>query len=289
MRTLLSALVALLVGLTLMIPSDALAQAKKQSVATLIKAGQKHFDEQQYEESIQTLSAALMRPGIASEEKIKVFQILAYNYIVLNRADEGEGAVFGLLAQDPDYALPETESPRFRDFFEKSGEKWEELGRPGFKDKEATIAPVKIKHSAPAQVEAGLAVSLSGSIDDPEGEVAKVLLYYRASSADKFDKAKVKYAMRKFTVDIPAGAVEPPLVEYYIEALNNKGLPLATRGDAAGPLRIAVPEGGSVFTSPWFWIPVGIVVVAAVIIPIVLVSTAGNDEATVRISVFETQ
>jgi hypothetical protein len=94
--------------------------------------------------------------------------------------------------------------------------------------------------------------------------------------------------MRKFSVDLPAEAVEPPLVEYYIEALDKKGLPLATRGDAAGPLRIAVPEGGGVLTSPWFWIPVSVAVIAAVVIPVVIVSTASSD-AVVRVNVFEVQ
>jgi len=288
-RTVFAALLASLVGLCLVLASPTPAFAKKkQSVASLIKKGQAHFDEQEYEESIQTLSAALMRPGIDREEKIRVFQLLAYNYIVLNREEEGEGAVFGLLAQDPEYQLPDSESPRFRDFFKKSGDKWEELGRPGLEADEAAGSNVGIKHSAPAQVDAGVAVRLDGAIEDPDAVVSEVRLHYRTGSGAKYQSAKVKYAMRKFTVDIPAEAVEPPIVEYYIEALDDKGMPLSGRGDAATPLRIAVPEGGGVFTSPWFWIPVSVAVVAAVVIPIVAVSLS-TSESTVTVNVFETE
>jgi hypothetical protein len=281
-------LMAMLMGVVLTVPVSAFAQGNKQSVESLINKGQDHFDEQRYEESIQVLSAALLRPGIGKDEKISVFKLLAYNYIVLNRAEEGEGAVFGVLAQDPEFELPDSESPRFRDFFTSSREKWEELGRPGLKDDRAAASSVKMKHTAPAQVDAGMAIRLDGSIDDPNAEVDEVTLYYRTGSSGKFKKLKVKYTMRKFSVDLPAEAVEPPLVEYYIEALDKKGLPLATRGDAAGPLRIAVPEGGGVLTSPWFWIPVSVAVIAAVVIPVVIVSTASSD-AVVRVNVFEVQ
>lgn len=270
-------------------PTIAHAQSKKQSVSSLLKKGQDLFDEQRYEESIQTLSAALMRPGIDKQEKVDVYKLLAYNYIVLQRDDEADGAVRGLYAQDPDYVLAETESPRFRDFFTKVKEEWEAEGRPGYQEDkpEGPVAPkVKIKHSPPAQVDAGASISVEGSIDDPEAQVAVVRVFYRQGSDGKFVGVKAKYAMRKFTVDIPAQVVEAPLVEYYVVAFDNGLLPVASRGDADVPLRIAVNEGGGVLTSPWFWVPVSVAVVAAVVIPVVIVTTRSS-EATVRVNVFE--
>lgn len=270
-------------------PAPAFAQ-KKQSAKALIKKGQEQFDEQLYEESIQTLSAALMRPGTAKKEKIRVYQLLAYNYIVLQRDEEADGAVRGLLVLDPKYELPETESPRFRDFFEKTRETWNEEGRPGLEEDgpDTTVKPVVIKHSAPAQVSSGLTVSLDGKIDDPDAVVDRVILFYRAGTDGKFEQKRVSFAMRKFTVDIPGDAVEPPLVEYYIQAVDTDGLPVATRGDVENPLRIAVPEegGGSVVESPWLWVPVSLAVVAAVVIPVVIVSTQQRD-STVTVNVFD--
>lgn len=289
-RTALCALIGALLGLVVLtIPSALWAQDGEQSVTELIAQGQSHFDEQNYEESIQSLSAALVRPDIAKDEKIKVYQLLAYNYIVLNRDQSGENAVFGLLAQDPDYRLPDTESPRFRDFFEASRTKWEKAGRPGWKDPSNNVVETRVKiiHTAPAQVEPDLPVSLDGSIEDPEATVSKLTLFYRTGSSGDFSTAKVKFAMRKFTAEIPADAVESPIVEYYLAAVDKQGNTITTRGDASNPLRIAVPEaGGSIFTSPWFWVPVGVAVAAAIIIPIVVVTTA-TSESTVRVNVFE--
>ena len=68
--------------------------------------GQAQFDDQQYEESIQTLSAALLRPNNTKQQRVDIYRLLALNYITLNRKDEAESAVRGLLALQPDYTLP---------------------------------------------------------------------------------------------------------------------------------------------------------------------------------------
>ncbi len=264
-------------------PSPAHAQ-KKQSVATLIKKGQKFFHDQEYEQSIQTLSAASLRPGIANAERIEVYKLLAYNYIVLQKKEEADGAVRGLLVLEEDYELPDTESPRFRDFFTAAKQRWIDDGKPGLKTT-TVIKNVKIKHTGPAQVDKGATVKLSGEIDDPDTLVAKVTLYYRKGTSGKWKTTRVKYAVRKFSAEIPASVVEPPLIEYYIEAVDEAKLPVAQRGDATSPLRIAVPEGESIVSSPWLWVPVGVAVAAAVVVVVVVVTS--TSESTVSVNVYE--
>jgi hypothetical protein len=279
-------------GASVSITRPAHAEGGKQAVRSLITKGQDQFDEQMYEESIQTLSAALMRPGIAKGEKIEVYRLLAYNYITLQRDEEADAAVRGLLVLDPSFELPESESPRFRDLFKEVRSKWEEEGKPGLRSEEAPTRPtsVSIKHASPAQVEAATDISLTGTIDDGEAVVSQVKIYYRASGEEKYLSMRAGYAVRRFTATLPAEIVEPPLVEYYIEALDEAGLPVAGRGDAAAPLRIAVPDETSWYTSPWFWVPVSTVVVGSVIVIAAVLSTGGEEEtttSTVTIAVFE--
>ena len=50
--------------------SEAPASAQGKTTTTLIQRGGALFEDQQYEESIQTLSAALLRPGSSEAEKI---------------------------------------------------------------------------------------------------------------------------------------------------------------------------------------------------------------------------
>jgi hypothetical protein len=283
--TLLLALAAVALGST---AGGRVARAQTQSVEKLIEKGQSFFDEQRYEESIQTLSAALMRPGTAKKERVEVFKLLAYNYIVLQQTLEADGAVRGLLVLDEDFELPETESPRFRDFFNNVRTKWEEEGKPGVaKGGQAVVLrKVKIKHDAPEQVDPDVAIKVNGSVEDPDSDVAELELFYRTGSKGKFISGKTRYKAGKFSGEIPGKLVQAPIVEYYVEAKGSDGLPVGNRGDAELPLRVAV-AGDSIVSSPWLWVPLSVAVVAAVVIPVAVVTTRQND-SEVTVNVFDT-
>jgi hypothetical protein len=260
------------------------AAASKSGTGALLQKAQDLFDDQRYEESIQTLSAALLRPGTSPENKIEIYRLLAYNYITLGRTEEADGAVRGLLVQKEDFELSNKESPRFRDFFAKARAAWEAEGKPGKDEGGGAKAPppVSIKHTAAVQVDPDAIVKIEGTIEDPSTSVTEVQLFFRSSGAEKFSSKPLVYAMGSFRGQLPQNIVQPPLVEYYLLALDAKGLPLASRGDSDTPVRVAVrePENDSIFASPWFWIPVGVVVVGGVVAAAVIASSGGDDPPT---------
>jgi len=281
---------------------DAHAQSKKRTpVKSLIKKGLERFEELKYEESIQTLTAALLRSDATTDEKIEIYRLLAYNYITMQRFEEADAAARGVFVLDEGFTIPETESPRFRDFFDEVREEWEGEGKPGLPEVgESQTAPtVRVVHRPPAQVEPGSTIKVEGKIEDPDGVVHAVELHYRAGSAKKpdggqFTSKNLIYSMGAFRGQIPASVVKPPLVEYYLLVKDKAGLPLASQGDADAPVRVTVPaiQGDSIFVSPWFWIPVGVVVVGGVIATALLAGGSGGDDpagttATIRINVGE--
>ena len=212
----------------------------------LIQKGQSQFDEQQYEESIQTLSAALLRPSNTPGQKVEIYRLLALNYITLGRKDEAENAVRGLLVQQPDYEIPAKESPRFRDFFAQARTKWEAEGRPGIVRDEPTQKPVTLRHGSPTQVNAGTTIELRGKLDDPDGRTGSVKLFYRSGSKGDFTEMRAEVADgASVRAAIPGVAIKPPVVDYYFEVMDGGGAVIASRGDASSPLRIAVPEASS--------------------------------------------
>jgi hypothetical protein len=288
--------IALCLAVAAVSPGDAWAQKGKKPAAStpatggnLIQTGRNLFEDQRYEESIQTLSAALLKPNTPKNDRIEIYRLLAYNYIALNQKDEAEAAVRGLFVLDPEFSLGSSESPRFKDFFKEVKKKWEADGKPGLVTEEAAPPkPASIKHTSPAQQEQGKEIRLTGELDDPDKRVSSVVLHYRAGSQAKFDKVDARLSERRFRTLIPGDVVKPPLVEYYFEALDGKGLPIASRGDATAPLRIAVPEPpkGSVFSSPWFWTGAGAVVVGAVIVGVVFATRKSeNDNPNSRVIV----
>jgi hypothetical protein len=212
----------------------------------LIQKGQALFEEQQYEESIQTLSAALLRPSNTPAQKVEIYRLLALDYITLGRKDEAENAVRGLLVQQPDYEIPAKESPRFRDFFAQARGRWEAEGRPGLAKDEPVAKPVVLKHGSPTQVEAGGSVALRARLDDPDARTGSVKLYYRTGGKGDFTEARADVASSgSVQAQIPGSAVKPPFVDYFFEVLDGGGAVIASRGDASSPLRIAVPEATS--------------------------------------------
>ena len=133
-----------------------------------------------------------------------------------------------------------------------------------------------------AGAERGEEVALSAQVDDPSGRVAELVLAYRQGTSAVFRRVETRREGADFVATIPADDVSPPLVEYYFEAVDGAGLPVASRGDVAAPLRIAVPApGGDVTSEAWFWIAIGggAAVVAGAIILGVVLGTQGGDPA----------
>ena len=257
-------------GLTVAFPAFAQGSrakdARSQGQVDLIQRGRALFDDQQYEESIQALSAALVRPNNTKSQKLELYRLLALNYITLNRKDEAEGAVRGLLSLQPDYSLPSGESPRFRDFFAAAKAKWEAEGRPGLvKETAAAPVPATMTHNSPAQAEPKKQLDLTATLSDPEHGVVSVRLFYRHGSSGKFDDVEAELDGEHVRASIPPEAVTPTIVEYYLQGFDKGGLPVVSRGDAEAPLRVAVPDQVAAWVLP-VAISGGVVVVALGII-----------------------
>jgi hypothetical protein len=220
----------------------AFAQARGAAQGDLVARGRAQFDDQQYEESIQTLSGALVRPNNTKAQKLEIYRLLALDYITLGRKDESESAVRGLLALQPDYALPASESPRFRDFFAAAKQKWEAEGRPGLiKDTPAPPAVTMI-HNPPPQAERKKQIDLAATVTDPQHVLTDVKVYYRHGTSGDFESADATVDGDQVRVTIPADAVKPTIMEYYLQGFDKAGNPVVSRGDSEAPLRIPVPE-----------------------------------------------
>jgi hypothetical protein len=218
----------------------------------LIQRGRDLFEDQRYEESIQTLSGALVRPNMTKDQKIEMYRLLALDHITLGDGEEAESFVRALLALQPDYDLPRSESPRFRDFFAAARSKWEAEGRPGLVTEQTVLKPVALRHRSPPEAEANARLVLMAQIDDPDRRVTSVKLFFRSGTSGKFSEETTQYEPGAGAVRaiFPASAIRPPFVAYYMLAKDKNGLPLASSGDADAPLRIPVPDKESKWVVP---------------------------------------
>ena len=247
-------------SLVLLVSASAASVASAQA-NPLIDRGVAEYEDLRFQEALQTFSAALVRSGNTPADQIRIYRYLALNYLALQREEEASGAYRALLGLSPDEQPGTDVSPRFRDFFARVRAAWEADGRPGT----APAAAVAIQHRSPAQAERGTAVTLTASITDPDHRAAGLVLAYRQGTSAVFRRVEcTRGEDGSFTATIAAADVSPPLVEYYFEAIDAGGLPLASRGDVAAPLRIAVPApGGDIVSEPAFW---GVIAGGAVLV-----------------------
>ncbi len=273
-----------IVTLAVVLVGVAPSAARAQEGNPLIAVGQEQYDDLRFEEALQTMSAALVRAGNTEQDLATIYRLLAFTYLALGREEEAAGAYRKLLAIRQDYSPGSDVAPRFREFFARVGEQWEAEGRPGL----PPPAPVGILHRSPPQADRGEAIELSAEIEDPSGRVASVVLAYRQGSDDVFTRLDTRFADGRYVATIPGDDVSPPLVEYYFEGLDATGLPVASRGDVAAPLRVAVPApSSSIFAQWWFWVGAGALVAGAVVAGILLAGQDGGgaDQGTLIINV----
>ena len=254
------------IAATLALSAPAFAQRDN----PLIQEGAEQYDELRYEEALQTLSAALVRSGNTRQQQSRIYELLAFTYLSLGREAEAEGAYRSLLGLEPSFQPGAEVSPRFREFFAGVEQRWIAEGRPGG----APPAPASIRHASPAQADPGESVDLRASLDDPSGRIVSVVLAYRQGTSDVFRRLDTTRDGEDFLATIPGDDVAPPLVEYYFEGLDGDGLPVASRGDVAAPLRIAVeaPGQGGIATKWWFWTILGAVVIGGAVTTAILLT-----------------
>ncbi len=232
----------------------------------LIAEGITQYNDLMYEESVNTLSAALMRPGNTQIQLIEIYKYLGLDYLLLEKPDEAAGAFRQLLIINENWSFDTaTTSPKITTFFNATKQKWIDEGKPG--KITAEQPKVVISHKVPDSAAKGEPINLKITVTDPGGKVAQVVLNYRLDKEYHAVKAMPQATPgteTTYMATIPGEAVVPSSVDYFVEALDPMGNTLATRGDEDAPLRIPLPVdqgGGSVAKKWWFWTIIGVVVV----------------------------
>ena len=274
----------LLVGATISAP--ALAQDFPDN--PLIQAGINQYNDMDYEASADTLQRALVRAENVPEQKIAIFKFLALDYLVLGRMDDAQQAFRQLLAIQPEFQLdPALFAPGYVQFLEGVRLQWESEGRPGWVPPEQLLRPATLDHDLPAEAPGGESLDLAVRLDDPDNRVRSVVLAYRPADETGFVRVDAARTSQGFAATIPGDQIAPPVVEYYFEALDERGNVVGRRGDERIPMRIPVPgeDEGGVWTKWWFWTLIGVGVAASVAIPVGIIYGGGDDTGPATVTI----
>lgn len=274
------------------VPSLSHAQqrpAAAQGPDALVALARTQYDDLRFEEAIQTLSAAVLRRGVTPQAELQLYELLALSYHSLNRSDEADGAWRLLLSRDPAHQPPRGVSPRTVSFFSEVRARWvaEESTRranqPVGPGPASSLQAVSIEHRSPAEQRPTQPVNLTASLTDPGHRATRLIVAYRSGSRGLFRRIEARpNGSGALAAVIPGDAVRPPLVEYYLEAVDSAGLPVQSRGDALAPLRVAVPQPGL----PWWpFVLGGGVLAAGAVAGIVYGVTAAGGQAPATLNI----
>ena len=207
----------------------------------LVAQGIQEYNDLMYEESVNTLSAALMRTGNTDAQLVEIYKHLGLDYMLLDKPAEADGAFRQLLCIDETWHFdPVMTSPKITTFFNSTKQKWIQEGKPG-KVKPAA-APVTIVHKVPDEGIKAEQINLQFTVKDPDRLVAKASLFVRKG------KSFVEYGATPtaqpstetvYMSVIPAELIMPPHVDYYLQAVDITGTILTALGGwalRAGPM-----------------------------------------------------
>jgi len=222
-------------------------------IESLISKGIEQYQNLEYEDSINTLSAALVMQGSTDEQKIKIYQYLGLNYLVLGKEKEAEGAFRNLLTIDEKWSFdPIMTPPKVMDFFNRVKEKWISDGKPGLAGKQKGKEPsVRIIHKIPGEAIPNQDINTMVEIENPENLEVVVEVFYKSGKGNKYEKAYIEskgYTDSEkrnelYMVKIPGTAVKEISVDYFITVKDREGNLVAFKGEESVPLRIPVAEG----------------------------------------------
>ncbi len=247
-----------------------------QAIETYLERGKKLFDEQEYTAAIQTLAPVTRDARATRSQRLRALEVIALAQFIRNDKGAARATFERILDIDPGYQLRDTSgSPALRTFFE-------DLKKqiiPGFDPN----AGADLEHAAPT---AGAAATpLEIEVRVTRGNVFDLVLATRR-------RGELSYRTTPLTPRgdnrwrarlTPPASAKSYVLEYYVEARDAGGGPIARIAGPDQPLEIALSAGGDTPVTtrhPWYsrwYVYAGGAAVAAGIGGVIVAATRGPD------------
>jgi hypothetical protein len=264
------------------------AEVRNELVVTGIKA----YDDLDYPRAVRLLTRALGEP-LSDEERVAVYQRLAYCHIAFEDEQATRADFQQLLKIDPRFKLDAGASPRMRALFDDVRSVMEPppVAKPKPEPVRVTPPPVGKPPTLSAQPDARPTVSqpLEVRASLAGADAAQVRLFHRARGGGAWSRVEAERRGGSWSATIPGLWVASPGVDYYLLALDGGGREVAALGTAEAPLTVDVAvRARPLWARPAFLGAVGIL--AGIVVAIGLVvgfawphSTAPDTPSTIMI------
>ncbi len=252
-----------LVWLAVIFASPAIAQTPPAS-ETELESAEHLYATMDYEQALAGADRTLATGGLRHDLLVRATRLQAFCQAALGNSEAAQRAATLLFAYDRDFQIPSDLSPKIAEPLKLAKLYWRDQPiQPGL-DVTATVSAAS---SDPSVIRV--------TTRDPTHLARDVAVSHRWGGAGSYTRALVKPGQ---SVEVAVGArpAGSARLDYYAQALDAKGdvvfeagLAAAPKtalsmGQAPGPAKpLQRSEGGSIFSSPVFWIVTGVVLAGA--------------------------
>jgi hypothetical protein len=208
-----------------------------------------------YEGANAVAARVVKQRGLSHEQLVRAYRVLAVTDAILDKEEAAQSAFLQLLTYDPDYQADPNLGPQVNTPFVEARGSFRALpSKPGI-EVQATI-----------QTTGG---TLRVTTRDPTKMVKKVNVGYRWTSSGDYTVAQLAPG-EGVSVEVVAAPAGRTRLDYYAQALDDRDNAVLEAGSAqvpksafaqvgpsAGGGKGGKSEGGSVLSSPFFWIFAG--------------------------------
>ncbi|NVB79176.1 MAG: hypothetical protein HOV81_12315 [Kofleriaceae bacterium] len=244
-----------------------------QAIETYLERGRKLFDDQEYAASIQALAPVTRDVRATRAQRLRALELIALAQFIRNEQGAARATFERILDIDPGYQLRDTSgSPQLRAFFDDLKKQL----IPNFDPK----AGADLEHAAPTAGSAGKPVELEVRVTRGNVFDLVVATRRRGELSYSFSALTPRGDNRWRARITPAASSKPYVLEYYVEARDAGGGPIARIAAPDQPLEIALTPGGSDGARPWYsrwYVIAGGAAVAAGIGGVIVAATRGPD------------
>ncbi|MDB4941378.1 MAG: hypothetical protein JWP97_912 [Labilithrix sp.] len=217
-----------------------------------------------YEGANGVAERVVRKSGLTHDQLVRAYRVLAVTDAVLDKEDQAREAFLQLLTYDPDYQADPNLGPKVNTPFSEARGSFRSLSsKPG------------IEVSAAVSTNGG---TLRVTTRDPTHVVKRVNVGYRWTSSGEYTVSQVNPNDGAAAVEVATPPTGRTRLDFYVQAMDERDNAVLEAGNPSVPKSAfaeasaagtsprggaaAKPEsGGSVFSSPIFWIAASVVLV----------------------------
>jgi len=245
-----------------------------QTIELYLARGQKLFDEQEYAGAIQALAPVTRDARATRAQRLRALELIALAQFIKNDRAAARATFERILDIDPGYQLRDTSgSPDMRAFFDELKSQL----IPNFDPK----AGADLEHAAPTAGSAGQPIELQVRVT--RGNVFDLFVATRRRGELTYAIAPLRpRGDNRWHIRLtPPPASKPYVLEYYVEARDAGGGPIARIAAPDQPLEIALAAGATAATRrPWYgrwYVYAGAIGAAAILGGVIVATTRGPE------------